>query len=178
MGNTFVISDPHFGHGNILKFTNSDGSRVRTFSSVEEMDETMIQNWNNTVTPSDKVYCLGDVAINKKFISQVGRLNGDKVLIKGNHDIFSLEYYTEYFRDIRAYQVFPKDKMILSHIPIHTESLERFVCNIHGHLHCNKVKDKFGKDDIRYINVCVENINYTPISLDEIRSEMKNRGLI
>lgn len=178
MANIFFISDMHFGHSNILKFTNPDGSPVRTFSSVEEMDELMIQNWNKTVSPCDKVYCLGDVSINKKYISQLYRCNGDKVLIKGNHDIFALEYYTEHFRDIRACQVFSKEKMIFTHIPIHPDELDRFVANVHGHLHCNKVKDKFGNDDVRYMNICVENIDYTPISFDEIRDNFKNLGVI
>ena len=58
-----------------------------------EMDEEMIKRWNETVRPNDKVYHLGDVVINRKALTTLSRLNGDKVLIRGNHDIFKLEEY-------------------------------------------------------------------------------------
>ena len=164
--NTFLISDTHFGHGNILTFLRDDGSKLRHFSSVEEMDETLVDNWNNTVGKNDKVYHLGDVVINKKYLHILDRLNGDKVLIKGNHDIEKLCKFANYFRDVRAYHVL--DKMLLSHIPIHEESLSRWKANIHGHLH-HRVVMKNGKPDKRYFNVSVECINYTPIAFEEIR---------
>jgi calcineurin-like phosphoesterase family protein len=177
MANTFLISDTHFGHANICKFLNSDGSKVRPWDHVEEMDETMIQNWNKVVKPEDKVYHLGDVVINRKYLKTLYRLNGDKVLIKGNHDIFHLSDYVDHFRDIRAYHVFGGEKMILSHIPIHVESLGRFHVNIHGHLHGNIVKDKFGKADHRYFSVCVEQINYAPIALEDVKKTLTDLGM-
>lgn len=166
-----------FGHANILTFTNSDGSRVRKFNSVEEMDETMIENWNNVVKQNDVVYHLGDVVINKKFLPHLKRLNGSKRLIMGNHDIFDSKEYLKYFTKIMACRVFPKE-MILTHIPIHRSGIERFKVVIHGHLHCNKVKIMHGDketnfNDPMYLNVCVENTNYTPINLEEIRDKYK-----
>ena len=74
--NTFFISDIHAGHANALKFTRENGSPLRPFASVEEMDETIIANWNSTVKPSDKVLVLGDLVINKKYLPTVARLNG------------------------------------------------------------------------------------------------------
>ena len=166
MKNRFVISDTHFGHAaTVEKFKRPDGSPLRDFSSCEEMDNTIVENWNKVVGDNDVVYHLGDVVINRKFLPILERLKGDLVLIKGNHDIFKLSDYTKYFRDIRAYHVV--DNIIFSHIPIHVESKERFRANVHGHLHWNLASD--GKDPF-YKNVCVERINYTPISLDEIKS--------
>ena len=165
---SYLISDTHFGHANIIKFTDNDGKKTRPFDSVEEMDEFMVKNWNNTVKPSDRVYHLGDVVINRKALPILDRLNGKKVLIKGNHDIFKLRDYAKYFDDVRAYKVMPKHGIIMSHIPIHPESLSRWKLNIHGHLHTNHLADK------KYLNVCVENINYTPIDLDVIIQSLEN----
>ena len=160
---TFLISDTHFGHANILTFKNSDGTPVRDFSSLEEMNETMVERWNSAVSPGDKVYHLGDVLFTKKWLDIIlPRLNGTKVLIKGNHDNLKLSQYQQYFKDVRAYWVL--DKLVLSHVPIHPESLSRWKANIHGHLHNNSLNDPM------YFNVSVEKINYTPVDFEYIRS--------
>lgn len=170
MPNTFVCADPHLGHKGVCVFTTADGSKVRPWDSAEEMDEAIIDNWNKTVRPNDKVYVLGDVVINRKALPTVGRLNGDKVLIKGNHDIFRINEYLTYFRDIRAYQVWTKDKIIMSHIQVHPDQLEkRWRYNVHGHTHTNHVKLPDGTRDTRYICVSMEQINFTPISYDELK---------
>lgn len=163
MTNIFLISDTHFTHHNILTFLNNDGTRVRDFASVEEMDETMVDNWNRIVRPTDKVYHLGDVTFHNRNLPILGRLNGTKILIKGNHDNLKASQYLQYFKDIRAYSIL--DKFVLSHIPVHPESIDRWAGNIHGHLHNNCLADP------RYINVCVENINYTPIAFETILKE-------
>lgn len=164
---TFLISDTHFGHGNILTFLNPDGTKVRDFSSVEEMNETMIENWNKVIGLNDKVYHLGDVLFTKKWLDLImPRLNGVKILIKGNHDNLKLSQYAQYFKDVRAYLVL--DKFALSHIPVHPESITRWKGNIHGHLHNNILADP------RYINVSVERINYTPINFEEIREHFNS----
>ena len=166
MANTFLISDTHFGHGNILTFKQEDGSPLRPFTSVEEMDEEMIKRWNETVKPNDKVYHLGDVAIPKRGLDCLARLNGDKILIRGNHDIYKLKDYAKYFRDIRGYHVL--DQMIFSHIPVHPDSKGRFKANIHGHLHARRVMMD-GAIDPYYYCVSVENIDYRPINFEEIK---------
>ena len=186
MTTTFFISDTHFGHEKTCTvFKRADGSPLRPFSSAEEMDEFMVKAWNERVSPKDKVYHLGDVVINRKFLHILGRLNGDKVLIRGNHDIFKLEDYTQYFRDIRAFDV--KNGMIFSHVPIHPESLGRFGTNIHGHLHANRVKKivgvnhktgelEYGDIDNRYHCVCVEQTDFAPISLEEVNKRIVDEG--
>lgn len=180
MPTTFVISDTHFGHEKTCTvFKREDGSPLRPFASAEEMDEAMVERWNARVRPNDKVYHLGDVVINRKALHVLHRLNGDKVLIKGNHDIFKLPDYTEHFRDIRAYHVL--NGMIFSHVPVHEESLARFGCNIHGHLHANRVmtvkhKGAAPEIDPRYFCACVEHTDFAPISLEEIGDRIRAQG--
>jgi calcineurin-like phosphoesterase family protein len=168
MTDVFVISDTHFGHAGVTKFLREDGTKLRPWDTTEEMDEALVKNWNAAVRPHDKVYHLGDVVINRKALHTLARLNGDKVLIKGNHDIFRLGEYAMYFRDIRGYHVM--DNIIFSHIPIHPDSKGRFKGNVHGHTHSNIVLGSDGKMDPWYLPVSVEQINYTPISLEIIRS--------
>lgn len=163
---TFLISDTHFGHGNILTFKRLTGEALRNFSSVEEMDEIMVQNWNNAVGQGDKVYHLGDVTFsNKKLVDVFNRLNGRKVLIKGNHDNLKLAQYQKYFYDIRAYHVL--DKLVLAHVPIHPESLRRWRGQVHGHTHDTYLENP------KYYNVCVETTNYAPVDFEEIREYFK-----
>jgi calcineurin-like phosphoesterase family protein len=150
------------------------------------MDEEMIKRWNAKVRPNDKVYHLGDVVINRKALKTLARLNGDKVLIRGNHDIFPDTEYCEYFRELRAYHVM--NGMILSHIPLHEASLGRFGVNIHGHLHTNRVKKARGIDaktgatlystenDVRYHCVCVEQTDFTPILFEDVIKRIEAEG--
>ena len=169
----FLVSDTHFGHAGVCRFLRDDGTKLRPWDNADEMDEEMVRRWNETVRPNDKVYHLGDVVINRKALKTLSRLNGDKVLIKGNHDIFKLEEYTEYFRDIRGYHVM--NGMILSHIPVHEESLARFGTNIHGHLHYHRVK-KDGVIDVRYHCVCVEQTDYRPILFEHVIKRIQEEG--
>lgn len=183
MSNTFVVSDWHFSHVGATVWKFPDGTKQRPFDTIEEMDEAIVERHNAVVRPNDKVYVLGDCAINKRGLKHIGRLNGDKVLIKGNHDIFPLSEFTPYFRDIRAYHLM--DKILLAHIPVHPASLARWRGQIHGHLHTDIVqKDvKITEDwtarvnDTRYFNVSVEQIDYTPVPFEQINDIFKERGL-
>lgn len=175
----YLVSDTHFGHAGVCRFTRNDGvTKLRPWDNPDEMDEAMVKMWNETVKPNDKVYHLGDVVINRKALNTLHRLNGDKVLIKGNHDIFTLEEYTRFFRDIRAYHVM--NGMILSHIPVHTDQLYRFGTNIHGHTHSNRVMitDKYGVEriDPRYHCVCVEQTDFRPILFEDVIKRIKEEG--
>lgn len=165
-GKTWVCADHHFGHANILNFTDSDGNKIRgsRFKSIEDHDQSIIAWHNERVKPEDRVYMLGDVAINRRYLWLIGQLTGRLVLVKGNHDIFKLDDYTKYFDDIRAYVVQltgERHKVILSHIPVHPDSLGRFGTNIHGHYHQNKL------DDPRYKCVSLEHTDYKPIQVHE-----------
>lgn len=174
MANIFFASDHHIDHQNILTFTRSDGTRLRDFESLEHMQEHIVAKHNSVVGKNDKVYFLGDFAMSHKAQSLeiLRRMNGSKVLIKGNHDLCKPHAYLEHFKDIRAVHQF--EGVILTHIPIHTQSLARWGVNIHGHLHSNQVTlDLAQIPDRRYFNVSMEAINYTPISLEQVKAKVR-----
>lgn len=163
MKNVWFIADTHFGHKGATIFSAHDdpSKKMRPWNTVEEMDEALIQNWNSVVNDQDRVYVVGDFCINKKSIQVAGLLKGRLVLIKGNHDIFKLNLYTPFFEDIRAYHVF--DKILISHIPVHESQKDRYVNNVHGHLHDRKL------DDPWYHCVSVEQIGFTPIHYEDLK---------
>lgn len=150
----WLISDTHFGHAKIIDHCQ------RPFKSVEEMDETMIENWNNTVKPQDHVYHLGDVCFGQATLHRVlRRLNGRKRLILGNHDNQApMKEYAKYFEKILCWRLFKP--YILTHVPIHQDSFGKAQINIHGHIH---EKPAFSP---LYRNVSVERIDYSPIALE------------
>jgi calcineurin-like phosphoesterase family protein len=176
-------SDHHLGHRNILNFKKSDESPLRVFNSIEEHDDFLIQASNEVVKPEDKIYFLGDVCINNKFLHLVTKFNGSKRLVRGNHDIFkTVEYQKVGFTEIYGTRVFtPKETggvfFVATHVPTHTSSLYRWTANVHGHTHSNNVMLD-GEVDSRYICVCMEQLdNYRPVHLDEIVSRVKELNL-
>ena len=183
----FLVSDTQVGHAGVCRFMREDGvTTLRPWDDPQEMDEFMIKAWNERVRPTDKVYHLGDVVINRRAMSTLARLNGDKVLIRGNHDIFRDDEYRQYFRELRAYHVM--NGMMLSHIPIHEASLGRFGTNIHGHLHAGRVKRARGVNaktgevlysdeiDTRYHCVCVEQTDFAPILFEDVIRRIEAEG--
>jgi calcineurin-like phosphoesterase family protein len=180
MATSFFISDLHFGHENAIRtFMREDGTKLRNFSSVEEMNEFIIDRINSVVKPNDHLNIVGDLAMSKKYIYLAGRLNGHKRLVLGNHDIFNMELYAPYFEKIVGYRQFDKD-IIVSHIPVHPSQLEqRFKFNIHGHLHDKNVRHANLFTDVRYFNVSCDNdlMQYVPKSLEELKEIAYNRGI-
>jgi calcineurin-like phosphoesterase family protein len=176
MSNIFLASDHHLSHMGMITFTRDDGSKLRDFSSIEEHDSYIISKHNSVVRPNDKIYFLGDVTFKPSNLDMLSQMHGEKILIKGNHDDLKLSQYIPYFKDIRSYHFL--DKFILSHIPIHPDSLSKWAANIHGHLHYKRVQLNNEIDD-RYQNISMECLDdYTPISLEEMKLRMKNLGLI
>lgn len=160
---TFVISDTHFGHNNIIKYAN------RPWETTAEMDEAMVEFWNETVRPEDKVYHLGDVTLGKKNLEIINKLNGHITLIAGNHDIYNTKEYLKYFDNVRACKEF--NGYILTHIPVHPNQKARYKGNIHGHMHEKVLEDPW------YFSACVEQIGYKPININEVFKIMeKNNG--
>lgn len=80
---TYLTSDMHFEHKSILNFCPD-----RPGDTVEEMNELLVQGWNATVSDKDTVWVLGDAVMGKRAesLSWIGKLNGTKILIPGNHD--------------------------------------------------------------------------------------------
>lgn len=164
-GETFLISDLHFFHTNILNFEPT----ARPFKSLDEMHEEMVKRWNSVVTPNDHVWVLGDVAFGKpENLEILRRLNGTKRLVMGNHDMHDSDVYLKYFK--RVCGVVTLGKICMTHVPIHPSQFYRFDYNVHGHLHSKVVMKEDGSGpDARYINVSAEHLNMTPINLQTLR---------
>lgn len=155
----FVVSDTHFGHKNILTFLREDGSPVRPFSSVEEMDEHLVERWNSVVSPSDHVYHLGDVYFGDGW-KHLDRLNGKKRLLLGNHDNGRDQKLHKVFKKIGLWREFKEYDCLLTHVPVHESSLHKRSLNLHGHVHNGEHRGLI--QDPRYVNCCVEVQQYTP----------------
>ena len=165
--NTFLIGDTHFCHANIIRYCN------RPFKTVQEMNQAIVDNWNDIVKPNDQVFVLGDFCLgNKKAIIEMGQmLNGHKNLILGNHDRGSMNAYREAgFESISKYPILLHDYFLLSHAPLHTTP-DGLYANIFAHVH----------DDPKYLTVsqrsyCVsaERIDYTPVDFDYVCYAMEN----
>lgn len=172
MPTTFFIGDTHLGHKNIIIFE----PLYRPFATIEEHDEKLIDNWNSVVGKNDIVYHLGDAVFGKGNIHKLGRLNGTKKLIMGNHDCYATVEYLKYFTKLHGI-LYYEGRVILSHVPVHEKQVsgQRFKHNIHGHLHSKAVLKHTGNIELidpRYINVSCEQINLTPISYDELKLRM------
>lgn len=177
MSTRFAISDHHLAHNNIYQFRDDKGALIRPWATcADEADEMMIDAWNAVVKPKDIVYHVGDVAISRRGLKLLSRLNGRLRLAPGNHDIFKLKDYLPYFEDIKgSYKV---GQMIFQHYPIHPDSIPHWcLANVHGHIHQNTVmrlnEDGVRVPDTRYFNLCVEAIGLTPLSIEEIESRIK-----
>jgi calcineurin-like phosphoesterase family protein len=172
--NRFVIADTHFGHANMLNFKRKDGRPVRPFSSAEEMDETMIQNWNSVVNDSDYVYHLGDVCFDvKKYLLEIRpRLKGKLRLIIGNHDERNLTNpdFMRSFEKVRFWYSIKEHDIIASHIPLMPSQFKgKCKRNVHGHIHEKHVREYGDFPQLPlWACVSVEHINYTPVNVDDL----------
>ncbi len=165
----FFISDTHFFHTNILKFTGDDGKRIRPFDSLEEMHEYMIAKWNSVVKDQDFVYHLGDVTFqyHGAFNNLMSRLKGQKRLIVGNHDKIWNPALQMAFQKVDLWKGFKEHNFTASHMPLRLEGLRDGKFNVHGHVHQRTMEDG------PYINVSVEVRDYTPVHIDEIGKEIE-----
>jgi len=135
------------------------------------------------VSSGDLVLHLGDVAFSGQAYDEImPQLNGEKRLIRGNHDRFSEGRYRRHFNRILGCYI--RDNYVFTHVPIHPESLARWRGNIHGHLHANNVTRPRGYPfrhltpvkDTRYFNASVEQINYTPINFEDVKKIIPSSG--
>lgn len=167
----YVTSDTHFGHINILKY--EDRNLYMNVNTIEEHDAKLIENWNNIVTNKDLVIILGDFSFYKAIqtMNILDQLNGDKLLIKGNHDCIYLENKIfDKMKFIGIYDYleisYKKQKICLMHYPImdfkHMHKEVNPYILIHGHIHkmfCNLPKHAF--------NAGVDVNNYYPVKLEK-----------
>ena len=166
----WVISDTHFNHAPILKFKDYAGLPPRgEFDNVDQMNQCMLDNWASVVKPNDTVIHCGDVLFGENKVewleANFAKLPGKKRLVLGNHD--NVKFLAPFFKDIQLW--IQMDKFILTHAPLHPTTLaesHRFdaegMLNVHGHIHSNPSPEG------PYKCVCVEQINYTPVNLEEL----------
>ena len=155
--NTFFIADLHFDDINIKNYEN------RPFDSVKDMNESLIQNWNNTVSLEDCVYLLGDIG----NISYIPMLNGTKYLVKGNHDTCDNSFYrANGFAEVYDLPVIYENFWILSHEPLYINNNMPYA-NIFGHIHGNP---NYVSASSHGFCVSVERINYTPVRFEKIKN--------
>ena len=155
----FFISDLHLGHVNMALH--------RGFTSIDDMHNTIITNWNKIISKIDCIYILGDITMEKsKDYYLLDELKGDKNIVLGNHDM--KQHVPELLKYVQsvAGMINYKKEFILTHCPVYPSELEfRFKYNIHGHTHENSISDK------RYINVTCEQLNYTPIEFEDLKNK-------
>jgi len=173
----FYIADTHFGHENILRLDS------RPFSSVEEMDNALIANWNSRVREDDTVYVLGDAFWGKeaRCIEIMEQLRGHKHLIQGNHDKVNGRLGT-LWESIKPYdEIRDGDKLvILSHYPLMFYNGQKFgAVMLYGHVHQSSWWQTIQKwqEELRLSGVpsrmlsvgcMMEYVGYTPRTLDEL----------
>ena len=162
MSNKWFTSDTHFDHANVIRFCN------RPYKHKDEMNEAMIQNWNSVVDHKDTIYHLGDFAFNKNPEKFFHRLNGNKILIKGNHD--RQPTFRCPWSAVHAYYELKLDGrfIILCHYAFRAYNKSHhgaynFFGHSHGSLPCNS----------QQVDVGVDCWDYTPVSLEQIEERMK-----
>ena len=135
---TWITSDLHFGHANIMKFC----PKTRPYGSVSEMNQRMMDQWNAAVAPDDTVYILGDVAFMSGYDAAklVQQLAGTKILVSGNHDRKTLKdvHFRRCFASIHDYLEITHDKtlVVMSHYPfLEWNQMHRGSVMLYGHLH-------------------------------------------
>ncbi len=178
----FFSADHHFGHRAIIEYAG------RPFSSVEEMNETMIGTWNARVGKRDEVYYLGDISLCRTAPTYeiLQRLNGRIYLVRGNHDkslkgaVLDRFVWVKNYYELRyegaGIRVKGADatKIVLFHYPQEVWNKSHFGswC-LHGHCHGSLVT----KRNIRRLDVGVDTRDdYAPYSLEEVEAFMSTRG--
>jgi len=152
---TYFIADTHFNHENIIKYCN------RPFKNSLEMNEYIINKWNSVVKENDIVYHLGDVGFGttEELKILVGRLNGKKILLRGNHD---LKRGVNGWKEVGFSEVY-KNKielgnLILTHSPVELTEVGKI--NVFGHIHDKPLDEKYDKNN--HICVSCDVVDYTP----------------
>jgi len=163
----FVTADNHFDHTNIIKHCN------RPFRDVNEMNETMIDNWNRVVSDGDRVYVIGDFAWkNPEF--WLKQLKGNKILIKGNHDHKQNIAGWFYVRDKLETKI-EGQKLTLHHYQqAEWESSFHGSWHLYGHSHGNAVEH----DHKLSFDVGVDLWDFTPIEWPQIQAKMRDKETI
>ena len=167
----FFTADQHFGHKNILTL-----GKGRPFLSLDEMNQEMIDRWNSVVTNSDMLYYIGDFAYKCKppRVEEIlGKLNGRKYLITGNHDD-NITKKSKHWQGVWDYREIKhnKQRIVLSHYPMREwNGSFRGSWMLHGHCHGNLPDDPY----LKSIDVGVDSHDFTPISFEQVMEIMSRK---
>lgn len=175
---TFFTSDSHFYHHNIMELCK------RPFADVEEMNETLIANWNAVVKRNDIVFHLGDFCFGgtAKWKETLGRLNGKIHLVPGNHDIEYLNQVSQFFESVELQRTIYVDgrQIILNHYPfMNFSGCKNRVWQAHGHIHTlhDGTSPKLSAQQLSVMyptqyDVGADHNDYRPISYEELKQKI------
>ncbi|MDE5747531.1 MAG: phosphoesterase [Acetatifactor sp.] len=157
----YFIADTHFGDDRIRRYEN------RPFDNVQIMDRELIRRWNETVSPEDTVYVLGDWGNLSPTL-----LQGTKYLIKGNHDALTNQVYRDMgFAEVYDMPVILDEFWILSHEPLYVcENMP--YANLFGHVHASPLYKTFSS---QHYCVSAERIGYTPVSFQAVKDRIQEK---
>lgn len=178
MSKIFFTSDTHFNHDREFVYS------PRGFKTIQEMNRTLVKNWNETVGNDDDIYVLGDFFLGTDFnyIQEVlNKLNGRIHLVTGNHDTPSkITEYTSWNNIVEIADAlrirYKKREFFLCHYLVLTTSLKqdpnKAVINLFGHTHS---KDKFYEDRPYMYNVAVDANDNKPVEIEEILTAFNDK---
>lgn len=165
----YFTADTHFGHQNVIRFCG------RPFADANEMDETLIENWNSRVNGNDTVYVLGDMFFRSTNTESIlKRLRGKKRLIVGNHDgswMTKLDV-SRYFASIDSFLEMSdgKHSLTLCHYPMLTWKHEKKSYMVHGHIHNDTSADFWPQFAARenVLNAGTDINGFAPVAFEEL----------
>lgn len=175
MTNIYFTSDTHFNHARLC-----DGPRSHRFASVEQMNETMIERWNERVRRNDIVYHLGDVALGSAEDARaiLDRLNGQIYLVRGNHErVAEHRLCRDRFIWIKDYHRVKvgDQKIYLLHYAMRTwNCAHRGSWHLHGHSHGSLEE----LSTARSFDVGVDCWDYRPVHFDEVAARMASKTFV
>ena len=160
---TWLWSDLHLSDPSVVLGSG------RPFGSVEEMNRHLLRNWRRRVGAGDTVICLGDVAHPEAWrddclVLDLAECPGDRFLVLGNHDVDRVNKVLPVAVDRTALTLFAPGEppLLLTHVPL--MQVPAGCVNVHGHVH-----GKESPSRNRHINTSVEQLNYRPARLCDIR---------
>jgi calcineurin-like phosphoesterase family protein len=154
---TFLTSDHHLGETRMELFE-------RPFKSAEHQCEELVRLHNEVVNPEDLVYFVGDVLYSKapEYLPWIGKFNGKKILIRGNHDIISDDDFGQYFDEVvedggGLTRTLNGIECYITHYPTQGE-LDIF--NLVGHVH------SAWRHQLNMFNIGVDANHFYPVNAD------------
>lgn len=162
--NTWLISDTHFGHKNIVKYCDRP----------MEHNGLMVNSWTKLVQPEDTILHLGDLAVwygdEESYWLEIAKsMPGKKFMLRGNHDKLKDKVYAElgFTMTPEFVQEIKGQRVLFSHYPDELRTSEWDI-NVHGHIHNNPLEPRLAKTGRRYKNISVELMDYKPIRAKEL----------